>query len=71
MNPCDYDHETKEETRLLPIGGGGNTITCHFHYSKEIWERIEWARERGQTIEEDYQFLPSWESLKVYAEAVK
>lgn len=69
LNACDYDHMTIKETRLLPIGGGGNVIVCKFHYEKEIRERVEWAKE--QVTQPVTIMLPAWGNLKVYAEAAK
>lgn len=66
MNQCDYDHETNEETRLLPLGGGGNIIICKRHYEKEIAERVQDAKEQGRDITGDYSYLPRWETLKIY-----
>jgi hypothetical protein len=66
QNACDYDHMTNEETRLLPIGGGGNIICCKRHYNKEIRARGEWAQE--QKTQPVTIMLPAWESLTVYAE---
>ena len=55
-NQCDHGHETIQQVRLLPYGGGGNIIVCKLHYLKEIKFRSEMGWEEK----------PSWESLKIY-----
>jgi len=61
MNYCDFNHATPREVRLLPTGGGGNTIVCQTCYYKEMRRRREDTNERG--VDND---IPTWESLKVY-----
>lgn len=65
MNTCDYDHQTKNEIRVLPIGGSGNILCCHRHYLEEMKARFEWITEDGREFD-----IPTWESLEVYAEAL-
>jgi len=47
---CDFDHQA-EETRLLPLGGGGRLIVCFEHYLRErkLWDDP----------------IPEWEELEV------
>lgn len=56
-NACDFDHITREETRLLPYGGEGNIIVCHAHYLEEM-HRKDMAS-------------PAWANLKVYDQAIR
>lgn len=62
---CDGGHCVRSagETRVLPIGGGGNLILCRACYAYELAWRAERNRELGSAAQFD---LPSWESLEVY-----
>jgi hypothetical protein len=64
MNQCDHGHECHEETRLLPTGGDGNMIVCRRHYHHELTYREQQNRRYG----EGKWKLPTWNSLKVYAD---
>lgn len=64
-NSCDHGHQTCDEIRSLPIGGGGNVLVCKKHYNKEM----EFRRER---ISCGIPFdLPSWEKLTLYLQELK
>ena len=63
MNTCDYDHETRDEIRKLPLGGHGNILCCRRHYELEIAFRRVRAHETGADV---WQF-PAWGDLDVYA----
>ena len=52
--------QTDNETRLLPIGGGGNLILCRECYGVELEFRL--GRIVNDGIEQD---MPTWESLEV------
>lgn len=54
---CDFGHECNE-TRRLPLGGGGNAILCHKHYRQELAHREP----------DDTRGFPTWESLDIYPE---
>jgi len=66
INFCDHGHHTDDETRLLPIGGGGNVIVCFTHWEYEL-------RFRRERIAAGVPFdLPEWKSLAIYGtEAVQ
>lgn len=61
LNVCDFDHDTTDEVRSLPIGGDGNIIVCYRHYVREM----EFRRERNNNSGASFS-LPSWDSLKIY-----
>jgi len=63
-NYCDHGHETQEEVRYLPLGGGARIITCRRHWESELRFRKETGKARGS---ED---LPSWGSLEIESSAV-
>lgn len=69
LNPmCDGEHCEKREgeVRLLPYGGSGNLILCNSCLGYEL----AWRLKRNRELSKDCQFaLPSWDSLKVYANA--
>jgi hypothetical protein len=69
LNPmCDGEHcfQREGEVRLLPYGGSGNLILCSSCFRHEM----AWRLKRNRELSADCQFeLPSWESLKVYANA--
>jgi len=62
-NSCDggdmCNGQTDNETRLLPIGGGGNLILCRECYGVELEFRLNRIMEG---VEQD---MPTWESLEV------
>jgi hypothetical protein len=67
MNTCDYDHQTDEEIRQLPISRGkghSNVLVCHTHYLAEMKYRREMVEDGWWT--KDVTDFPAWESLKVY-----
>lgn len=70
MNQCDYGHNTHTETRLLPIGGGGNLILCYSHYLSEKQNTAEMVR-NGMWEQSEIENFPQWVDLKIYAEATK
>ena len=45
VNHCDHGHATRDEVRVLPTSGGGNTILCRRHYG-EKWNSEEREREK-------------------------
>lgn len=67
MNLCDYDHETKNEIRRLPLSveDSSAVLVCHKHYLKEMRARYEWITEDNRPFD-----LPTWESLEIYSEAL-
>jgi hypothetical protein len=55
----DYQRECSE-TRILPIGGGGNLIVGRQSYEREM-------RWRKQRIDDGVPFdLPAWNDLAIY-----
>ena len=64
MNQCDHGHETPNETRSMPLGGGANLILCRFHVVSENAYRSMRAEETGAP--ENWKIEP-WEDLKTYA----
>lgn len=66
MNTCDYNHQTRQEVRILPYGREGYLIICKRHYDQVMREYREWAKEHpSDTVD-----LPTWESLKIYGEEI-
>jgi hypothetical protein len=61
MNTCDHDHQTPEEIRRLPIGGGAAVLVCYRHYQKEMAHRTERAKETGK----DKWEWPTWGDLEI------
>lgn len=68
MNTCDYDHDTKHEIRRLPLSveQSSAVLVCRKHYLEEMKARFEWITEDNRQFD-----IPTWESLEVYAEAIK
>lgn len=64
---CDGDGpHARGESRLLPVGGGGNAILCRSCFEREIAFRKEVnASIRNQSTRSRFE-LPAWSSLKVY-----
>lgn len=69
-NPnCDGEHCARDtgEVRVLPTDSEGNAILCRGCFDYEMAFR----RERNHELEGANKFdLPTWDSLKVYGEAV-
>lgn len=63
MNVCDHDHETADEVKLLPLGGGANIIVCYHHYTVEISSRLFKLAKWGVDVS-----LPEWDNLKRYSD---
>ncbi len=55
MNQCDQAHETRDEIRKLPVGGGGNVLFCKACFLEEMKD------ERWADVAK-----PHWEDLEVY-----
>ena len=60
---CDWGHETNE-ARILPTGGGGNMILCHYHFGKEMKIR----KQRNLEADDSICRIEKWENLRIYKE---
>lgn len=61
INYCDYGHETSEETRMLPIGGGANVIVCRKHYWEERNEQRKQAQAEAGRMGWSFSRWLAWE----------
>ena len=66
VNYCDHDHETRDEIRKLPTGGGANALLCRKHFGQQMaFRRAEDIR-LGRIPEQQ----PTWNELEVTSAAI-